>query len=86
MNRGLVGNRVGDRVVEVTVESGTLAYAQKDINQKGLRRGVGYPKTISRIPEGVSGAGRNCTELRATSLDGKHSEVMNWGRDGRVRT
>lgn len=31
INRGLVGNRVGDRVVEVTVESGTLAYAQKDM-------------------------------------------------------
>lgn len=27
VSRGLVGNRVGDRVVEVTVESGTLAYA-----------------------------------------------------------
>lgn len=31
VSRGLVGNRVGNRVVEVTVESGTLAYVWKDM-------------------------------------------------------
>lgn len=34
----------------------------------------------------MSGAGRNCTELRVLSVDEKHSEVTDWGRDGRVRT
>lgn len=53
---------------------------------KGLRRWEGYPKTISRIPEGISGGGRNYTELRAISVDENHSEITDWGRDGRVRT
>lgn len=40
MNRGLVGNRVGDGVLEVTVESGTLAYSQKDMKpERSSKRG-----------------------------------------------
>lgn len=83
MNKGLVGNRVFDGVVKVTVESGMRAYTWKDMKPKFLED---YAKTVSRTPERMSGAGRNCAELRVESIDEKHSEVMDWKRDGKVRT